>query len=78
LAPVFSLENYFNRQTEDYLYCSSSHFNDSLSHIRDIGQPYLEKNQYLLIDPKSRMDGVIFIKTSLSAALNNAPINLKK
>ena len=68
--PVSSIENYFNRQTEDYLYCSSANFIDSLSHIRAIGQPYLEKNQYLLIDPKSRMDGVIFIKTSLSAALN--------
>lgn len=35
-----SMEYYFNLQPEEYIYCSSDNFNDALSYIRRIGQPY--------------------------------------
>ena len=65
LSPVKgSIEYYLNTTLEEYVYCNSSNFDDTLSYIRVIGQPYLEKKQFMLINPKTRMNGIIFIKNS--------------
>ena len=70
-SPENSMEYYFNRRTEDFLYGSSLYFNESISYIRAITQPYSEVNQFILINPKARMDGVIFIKESNTSLQEN-------
>lgn len=59
-----SVEDFFNEYSGAYVYCHSDFFNDGIQYIRQIGQPYSENNQFDLINPRARMDGVIFIKES--------------
>lgn len=64
-----SMEYYFNTLPDPFFYCSASLFNDSISYIRTIGQPYFDKKQFMLINPKARMEGIIFIKNSNPAIM---------
>ncbi|MBR6445143.1 MAG: erythromycin esterase family protein [Prevotella sp.] len=69
-----SVEDFFNEYSGAYVYCHSDFFNDGIQYIRYIGQPYSEKKQFELMNPKARMDGIIFINDSegLSKSLSSA------
>ena len=69
-----SIEGFFSEYSEAYVYCHSAFFKDGIQYIRYIGQPYSEKKQCELMNPKTRMDGVIFINDSegLSKSLSSA------
>lgn len=54
----------FVQNNKDFIYCNSIYFDNIISHIRNIGQPFDANNQFMTINPKARMDGVIFVKES--------------
>jgi hypothetical protein len=61
-----SIEDFFDRQAGEMFYCNARDFNDGLSNIRYTGTFYVE-DQFILVNPKARMDGLIFIKNSKAA-----------
>ena len=64
-----SMEFCFDVLPESFFYCPSTDFEDMPSYIRLLGVPYMEKEQFYLINPKARMDGAIFIKESEAVVL---------
>lgn len=68
-----SIESFFSEYSEAYVYCHSAFFKDGIQYIRYIGQPYSEKKQFELMNPKTRLDGIIFINDSegLSKSLSS-------
>ena len=68
-----SIEDFFCEYSEAYVYCHSAFFKDGIQYIRYIGQPYSEKKQFELMNPKTRMNGIIFINDSegLSKSLSS-------
>lgn len=77
-----SMESYFNTFQEPFFYCRSDNFGDMLSYIRIVGIPYFSKKQFIPVNPKARMDGLIFLKESEAVKLksngNNKNIFMNK